>query len=75
MKPQVLTGSKTEIAQSVVRIPGEVREAIVFVDDPAELTQAASFGEDIFAEMQPFTVQAGGADCSRETIYSRMPGE
>ncbi len=34
MKTEVLRGSKQEIAESVVRISGEVREAIVFVEEP-----------------------------------------
>ena len=35
MKTHVLTGSKQEIAESLARIGGEVREAIVFVEEPA----------------------------------------
>ncbi len=31
--------------------------------------------EDIFAEMESFMVKTGGADCSRESIYTRMVGE
>ena len=27
------------------------------------------------AEMEPFTVKAGGADDSRESLYTRMEGE
>jgi len=74
MKAQVVKGSKQEIAETVVRIDGEVREAIVFVEEPSAPTQAPS-GEDIFAEMEPFMVQVGGADYSREAIYTRMDGE
>jgi hypothetical protein len=72
MKVQVLRGTKTQIAERVVRIPGEVREAVVFVEEPADRDLS---GEDIFAEMEPFTVSVGGADYSREAIYSRMEGE
>jgi hypothetical protein len=74
MKAQVVKGSKQEIAETVVRIDGEVREAIVFVEEPSDQAPAAS-GEDIFAEMEPFTVKVGGADYSREAIYTRMDGE
>lgn len=74
MKAHVLTGSKSEIAESVVRIDGEIREAIVFVEEPSDSIPATS-EEDIFAEMEPFTVKAGGADCSRESLYTRMEGE
>jgi hypothetical protein len=74
MKAQILRGSKQEIAETVVHITGEVREAIVFVEEPSDQAAEAS-GEDIFAEMEPFTVRAGGADYSREALYSRMQGE
>jgi hypothetical protein len=74
MKPHILKGSKQEIAETVVRITGEVREAIVFVEEPAD-RQAQAPGDDLFAEMEPFTVRAGDADYSREAIYSRNNGE
>jgi hypothetical protein len=74
MKAQVLTGSKQQIAEAVVAIRGEVREAIIFVEDPSDASEVQR-GEDIFAEMEPFTVKVGGANCSREAIYTRMPGE
>jgi hypothetical protein len=35
MKTHVLKGSKQEIAEILIRISGEVREAIVFVEEPA----------------------------------------
>jgi len=74
MKPQLVKGSKQEIAETVVRIDGEVREAIVFVEEPSDQAQAPS-GEDIFAEMEPFMVKVGSADYSREAIYTRMDAE
>jgi hypothetical protein len=74
MKAQLVKGSKQEIADTVVRMSGDVREAIVFVEEPAEL-QTQTLGQDIFAEMEPFTVQAGDADYSREVLYSRQDGE
>lgn len=73
MKAEVLKGSKQEIAEHVVRIRGEVREAIVFVEEPSDAA-APPVGEDIFAEMEPFTVKAGGADYSREALYGRLGG-
>jgi hypothetical protein len=73
MHAQVLLGSKEEIAQRVTRIPGEVREAIVFVEDPSDAS--AELRADIFAEMEAHTANAGDADYSREAIYSRMEGE
>jgi hypothetical protein len=73
MIAHVLTGSKQEIAESLARIDGDVREAIVFVEEPS--APAADANEDIFAEMAPYTVDVGDADCSRESIYTRMEGE
>ncbi|MEN6338160.1 MAG: hypothetical protein ABFE01_28215 [Phycisphaerales bacterium] len=69
-----MKGSKQEIAETVVRIPGEVREAIVFVEEPSDQIQPAA-GEDIFAEMEPFMVHVGGADYAREALYTRLEGE
>ena len=74
MKTHVLTGSKAEIAESVARIDGVIREVIVFVEEPAD-SVLSSPNEDIFAEMEPYTVKAGGADYSRESIYNRLEGE
>jgi hypothetical protein len=74
MKAQVVRGSKQEIADTVVRMDGEVHEAIVFIEDSPDVTHAAA-GEDIFAEMEPFMVKAGGADDSRESLYTRQDGE
>jgi hypothetical protein len=73
MIARVLRVSKQEIAEMVAGLPGEVREAIVFIKERVD--QNAEAGEDIFAEMAPFTVRVGGADCSREAIYSPMEGE
>jgi hypothetical protein len=73
MKAHFLRGSKQEIAESLVRISGDVREAIVFEEEP---TPAAPHDtEDIFAEMDPFMVDARDVDDSREAVYSRMDGE
>ena len=76
MKAHVLRGSKQEIADDLVRISGEVREAIVFVEEPAAVAaETAPETEDLFAEMQPFMVDVPDVDDSRESIYSRMEGE
>lgn len=76
MKTHVLRGTKQEIAERLARMSGEVREAIVFVEEPAE-TLEANIDEtaDIFAEMRPFMVDAQEVDDSRETIYTRVDGE
>ena len=77
MKTHVLKGSKQEIAANLVRIKGEVREAIIFVEEPAVAAPEAGTAdaEDIFAEMRPFMVDVQEVDDSREAIYSRMEGE
>lgn len=74
MKAHVLTGSKQEIAEAIARMAGDVREAIVFVEEPVD-SHPAPTEEDIFAEMDPYTVQVGEFDDSRESIYTRQEGE
>jgi hypothetical protein len=81
MSAQVLRGSKQEIADKIVQMPGEVREVIVIVEEPVDTGHAGSVKpanetvEDMFAEMEPYMVNVGDADFSREAIYSRMEGE
>lgn len=74
MKAHVLTGSKSEIAETVVRLEGRIHEVIVFVEEPSDSIPEPS-DEDIFAEMEAFTVKAGGVDYSRQSLYTRMEGE
>jgi len=74
MKAQVLRGSKSEIAESFVRIDGEIHEVIVFIEDPSDSVPTSS-QEDIFAEMEEFTVRAAGVDYSRDALYTPMEGE
>jgi len=38
-------------------------------------SKAGSTAEDIFAEMEPFTVKASDVDYSRDSLYSRQQGE
>jgi hypothetical protein len=77
MKTHVLTGSKQEIAESLARISGEVREAIVFVEEPAPAAPELGTldAKDIFAEMHPFMVDGQDMDDSRAAIYTRLEGE
>ena len=77
MKAHVLRGSKQEIAENLVRISGEVREAIVFIEEPTLAAPGARTpeAEDIFAEMRLFMVGAHDVNDSREAIYTRMEGE
>lgn len=77
MKTHFLKGSKEEIAESLIGIAGVVREAIVFEDElpPVSPQSATDKYEDIFAEMNPYMVDAQDLDDSREAIYTRMDGE
>jgi hypothetical protein len=77
MKAHVLRGSKQEIAEALGRISGEVREAIVFVEEPEPAPPDAGTpdAEDIFAEMRPFMVDAPDVDDGREVSYTRLKGE
>jgi len=72
MTARVLTGSKQEIADQVAEMVGDVREAIVFIDDVKTRAEA---DENIFAEMEAFTVQRASADDSRAAIYQRLEAE
>jgi hypothetical protein len=77
MTARVLTGSKQEIAQQVASLEGEVRQVIAFVEEPHSATSINPVGsvEELFAEMEPYTVRVGDADDSRAGIYTRMAGE
>jgi hypothetical protein len=72
MSARVITGSKREIAEKVAQLDGDVREAIVFIEEPGEKTLPT---EDIFAEMDQFTVRQSAVDDSREAIYQPQEGE
>lgn len=73
MSVQILRGSKQEIAENVARMPGEVREAIVFIEEASGVTEDSV--QELFASMEPFAAHAGGADYSREALYSRIEDE
>lgn len=77
MVTHVLRGTKQEIAERLAAVDGEVREAIVFVEEPATkpAQEGAAPATDIFDEMRPFMVDADDFDDSREAIYTRTEGE
>lgn len=76
MTTHVLTGSKNDIAASIASFPGEIREVIVLVDEPANADKKTfATVEEFFAEMQPYMVEVGEFDDSREAIYTRQEGE
>jgi hypothetical protein len=79
MTAHVLTGSKQEIAQKVASLDGEVREAIVFIEESADARPSGGEGdenaEDVFAEMEPYVVHVRDVDDSREALYTRQEGE
>jgi hypothetical protein len=77
MSARILKGTKQEIASSLAQISGEVREAIVFVDDSGAVGPAGPPADagDFFAEMRPYLVDVRDADDSREAIYTRAEGE
>lgn len=61
MKTHVLRGSKHEIAERLVQLCGDVREAIVFEDEPASsLMPPVDSSADIFAEMHAIMVDVPG---------------
>ncbi len=77
MKAHVIKGTKQEIAERLIQISGEVREAIVFEEEPAskKAELAADASEDIFAEMRPWMVDVPSLDDSREAIYTQTESE
>ena len=78
MKAQFVQGSKQEITEAVAQVAGNILGAIILVEEPASTPPPAppAPGEDMFAEMEPYTVRAGGqVDYSREALYRRMEGE
>lgn len=76
MTAHVLKGTKQQIVHDLVQIAGEVREAIVFVEEPADERGAIRQDcEDIFAEMRPLMVDVQNVDDSREAVYTRLEGE
>jgi hypothetical protein len=76
MTTHVLKGSKQQIAHDLAQLTGEVREAIVFVEDNLPTERAESgHDDDIFAEMRPFMVNVQDVVDSRESVYTRMDGE
>jgi hypothetical protein len=77
MTARVLTGSKQQIAQQVASLEGEVRQAIVFIEEPAETSKQAvpETVEEMFKEMEPYESHSDHVDDSREAIYTRQPGE
>jgi hypothetical protein len=77
MKTHILKGSKQEIADRIVKVNGEVREAIVFEEEsaPPQSDSMPDDSEDIFAEMASLMVDTPKIDDSREAIYTHMEGE
>ena len=75
MTARVLKGSKQEIAQQVANLEGDVREAIVFIEPPLGASIEPVPVEELFKEMEPYMVNVGNVDYSREAIYSRKPRE
>jgi len=75
MQAHVLRGTKQQIAEDLAQMPGEVREAIVFVEETAPATAQMPDGEDIFAEMRPYMVEVEDLDDSREAVYTRAESE
>jgi hypothetical protein len=71
MKTHILTGSKQEIGEGLLRINGEVHEAIVFVEEQPVPAAAPIEAENIFAEMMPYMVDVQHVDESREAAYRR----
>lgn len=75
MQAHVFKGTKQQIAENLAQMPGEVREAIVFVEEPAPAEARMPDREDIFAEMRPYMVSVEDLDDACEAVYTRGEGE
>ena len=77
MTARVLTGSKQEIATMVAGLEGDVREAIVFLEDPVtpSTQPVPETVEELFAEMASCMVNTDHFDDSRDAIYEPGEGE
>jgi len=75
VQAHVLRGTKQQIAEDLAQMSGEVREAIVFVEEPAPAEARMPEREDIFAEMRPYMVSVEDLDDAREAVYTRGEGE
>lgn len=70
-----LTGSKTQIAERLAALPGDVHEVIAFVDEPNGTPTENVTASDIFAEMTSHMVDSTAMDDSRNAIYTPTDGE
>jgi hypothetical protein len=73
-----IRGTKTQIAEQIRHIQGEIVKAFLLVEDPAPpdttpLTEAEL--KKFRADMEADTVAVDHVDDSREAMYTRMPGE
>jgi hypothetical protein len=77
MTALVLKGTKEEIAQQVASLEREVVEVIVIVKElsTASIEPVPATVEEFFKEMEPYTVNVGHVDDSREAIYTRREEE
>jgi alkanesulfonate monooxygenase SsuD/methylene tetrahydromethanopterin reductase-like flavin-dependent oxidoreductase (luciferase family) len=75
MQAHLLKGTKQQIAENLARMPGEVREAIVFVEEPASAAAQMPDREDLFAEMRLYMVDVEDLDDARDAVYRRAEGE
>ena len=74
MKTQIIEGTAQQIAKKLIELNGQIIHAVLLIEEPSD-HKVAKPGEDIFAEMEPYTVKAGGADYSRESLYTPLEGE
>lgn len=69
VRARTIVGTKERIAREISQIGEEVVEAIVFVHEADEQTDAKS--TSLFAEMEAHTVNVADVDYSRESVYKR----
>lgn len=82
MRTQVIEGTAQQIAATMAHINGRVLQAILFVEETGDHSALPTGNnltdiefEQLIYEMEKHVVSVGGADYSREALYTPREGE
>jgi hypothetical protein len=78
IRTRELRGSKQQIVRQIEQVNGQIISAYVVVDEAAAASFVPPSDEDfaqLMKELESLAVEAPNVDCSREAMYTRMPGE
>ena len=75
---RMIEGSAREIAEKITQMVGERHVRVMLMED-AQIAPASSLSDEQFekemAALRALAVSAPHADDSRESVYTRQPGE